>query len=272
MTIGDRSDWLGLGGRVCVVTGAGSGIGSAIAEGFARAGAKVALLDRDRAANERAAAVLHAKAGHVLPLECDVSDPGSVVAAAAEILRSIGPCDVLVNNAGFLKPGPLASLPLSEWNTMLAVNLTGYFICAQVFGRQMFDRRSGSIVHVASIAARQPQGFSGAYSVGKAGIVMLSRQLALEWGPHGVRSNVVSPGLIRTPLSEKFYEQQDIAERRAAIVPTRRIGVPRDIADVVLFLACDRASYVNGDEITVDGGFSLALMGQIPRPGYEDGQ
>ncbi len=268
----NRFDWLGLSGQVCVVTGAGGGIGSAIAESFVQAGAKVVLLDRDRAASERAACAMHAGAAQLLLLECDVSDPGSVAAAAAEVSRSIGPCDVLVNNAGLLRSSPLASLSVSEWNSMLAVNLTGYFTCAQVFGQQMFDRRCGSIVHVASIAARQPQGFSGAYSVSKAAIVMLSRQLALEWGPRGIRSNVVSPGLIRTPLTEKFYEQQDFAERRAAIVPARRVGAPRDVADVVLFLASNRADYVNGDEITVDGGFSLALMGQIPRPGYEDRQ
>jgi len=265
-------DWLALNGQVCVVTGAGGGIGSAIADGFAEAGAKVVLLDRDREASERAAAAIHGKAGSALPLECDVSDPASVAAAAAEVSRAIGACDVLVNNAGFLRAGPLASLSVSEWNSMLAVNLTGYFICAQAFGQQMLDRGRGCIVHVASIAARQPQGFSGAYSIGKAGIVMLSRQLALEWGPRGIRSNVVSPGLIRTPLSEKFYEQQDFAARRAAIVPSRRVGAPRDVADVVVFLASNRAGYVNGDEITVDGGFSLALMGQIPRPGYEDRQ
>jgi len=271
VTVDQRLDWLGLEGRVCVVTGAGGGIGSAIAEGFARGGGRVALLDRDGAASARVAAGLPAQPANVLPLTCDVADPDSVAAAASEILRVLGPCDVLVNNAGFLKPGPLASLPLSEWNAMLAVNLTGYFTCAQMFGGQMFGHGRGSIVHIASIAARQPQGLSGAYSVGKAGVVMLSRQMALEWGPRGIRSNVVSPGLIRTPLSEKFYQQPGAADRRAAIVPTRRIGTPCDIADAVLFLASDRAGYVNGDEITVDGGFSQVLMGQIPRPGYDDG-
>ncbi len=264
-----EADWLGLWGKVCVVTGAGGGIGAAIAQVFVQSGARVALLDRDIAAAEGAATALNGEPGQLLPLSCDVADQENVRSAANAIHDALGPCDVLVNNAGVLRPGPLASLPLSEWNAMLAVNLTGYFLCAQVFAQHMLERNAGSMIHIASIAARQPQGFSGAYSVGKAGIVMLSRQLALELGSRGIRSNTVSPGLIRTPLTEKFYEQADVAARRAAIVPTGRVGKPRDIADVVAFLASHRSAYVNGDDITVDGGFSLALMGQVPRPGYE---
>ncbi|WP_281271371.1 SDR family NAD(P)-dependent oxidoreductase [Humitalea rosea] len=104
---------------------------------------------------------------------------------------------------------------------------------------------------------------------GKAGVVMLSRQLALEWGPSGVRSNVVSPGLIRTPLSADFYARPGVAEARAAMVPTRRVGAPPDVADAVVWLASPRASYVNGDEITVDGGLGRVLMSLVPRPGFE---
>lgn len=262
-------DWLGLHGKVCVVTGAGGGIGAAIVRAFAEMGGRVALLDRDIAAAERAASALTGAPGQLLPLSCNVTDPENVQSTANAIRRSLGPCEVLVNNAGVLKPGSLASLPVDDWNAMLAINLSGYFVCAQIFAQHMLERNGGSMVHVASIAARQPQGFSGAYSVSKAGIVMLSRQLALELGPHGIRSNSVSPGLIRTPLTEKFYEQEDVAERRAAIVPAGRVGTPGDVADVVAFLASGRSAYVNGDDITVDGGFSLALMGQIPRPGYE---
>jgi NAD(P)-dependent dehydrogenase (short-subunit alcohol dehydrogenase family) len=160
---------------------------------------------------------------------------------------------------------------VTEWNATLAVNLTGYFLCAQTFGRQMLERGQGSIVHVASIAGQHPQAFSGAYSISKAGVSMLSRQLALEWGPTGIRSNVVSPGLIRTPMSEPFYRTPGVAERRGAIVPLGRVGAPPDIADVVVFLAGDRAAYVTGQEITVDGGFGQVLMSTVPRPGFESG-
>jgi NAD(P)-dependent dehydrogenase (short-subunit alcohol dehydrogenase family) len=135
----------------------------------------------------------------------------------------------------------------------------------------MLERGRGSLVHVASIAGQHPQAFSGAYSVGKAGVAMLSRQLALEWGPSGIRSNVVSPGLVRTPMSEAFYNAPGVAERRAAIVPSRRVGAPADIAEVVVFLASDRAAYVTGQEIAVDGGFGQVLMSMVPRPGFDGG-
>ena len=127
----------------------------------------------------------------------------------------------------------------------------------------------GSLVHIASIAGSHAQGQSGAYSVSKAGVIMLSRQLANEWGPHGIRSNVVSPGLVVTPMSQSFYDAPGVTERRIAVVPARRIGMPQDMADAILYLASDRASYVNGDEIIVDGGFVNMLMNLVPRPGFE---
>ena len=204
----------------------------------------------------------------MLAIECDTSDVASVAAAAEAVRRSFGACDVLVNNAGLLRAGALESLSLDDWNQVLSVNLTGYLLCAQAFGKQMLAARHGSMVHVASVAAHHPQPRSGAYSASKAGVAVLSRQLALEWGPSGIRSNVVSPGLIRTPLSEAFYQAPGVGERRAQMVPSRRIGTPQDIADVVLYLASDRAGYVNGADVAVDGGFAVVLMETIPRPGF----
>ena len=262
--------WLGLEGRIVVVTGAGGGIGRAVAAGFAEAGARLVLLDADRASAEATAAALaSAPGGPARVHRCDVSDPEAVAAAADATARDLGPCDVLINNAGLLRPGPIASLTLEEWNRLLSVNLTGYFLCAKAFGRQMLARKSGAIVHVASIAGRHPQPWSGAYSVSKAGVVMLSQQLALEWGPQGVRSNVVSPGLVRTPMSEAFYRIPEVAEKRAGVVPLRRVATPADIADAALFLASPRACYVNGEDLCCDGGFGRTLMGLVPRPGYD---
>jgi NAD(P)-dependent dehydrogenase (short-subunit alcohol dehydrogenase family) len=177
----------------------------------------------------------------------------------------------LVNNAGMLQAGPLATVALEDWNRLLAVNLTGYLLCAQAFGKSMIERGHGAIVHTASIAGSNAQGFSGAYSVSKAGVLMLSRQLAVEWGPHGVRSNVMSPGLVRTPMSETFYQDPQVLQRRSAAIPLGRIGTPEDMAQAVLFLASDRAGFVNGQEIIVDGGFEHMLMSLVPRPGFERG-
>jgi NAD(P)-dependent dehydrogenase (short-subunit alcohol dehydrogenase family) len=265
----DSSDWLGLSGRVCVVTGGGGGIGRAVASSLAWAGAKVAAIDRDEGGLERTRAELLKIGGEQVIAGCDTSSPESITAASERIEKSLGPCSVLVNAAAVLRPGGLDNLSLAEWNAVLSINLTGYFLCAQIFGRQMRGLGRGSLVHVASIAGRHAQGQSGAYSVSKAGVIMLSRQLANEWGPHRIRSNVVSPGLVVTPMSQSFYDTPGVTERRTAVVPARRIGMPQDIADAILFLASDRSSYVNGDEITVDGGYVNMLMNLVPRPGFE---
>jgi NAD(P)-dependent dehydrogenase (short-subunit alcohol dehydrogenase family) len=269
MTGQDSSDWLGLSGRVCVVTGGGGGIGRATAVSFASAGARVAAIDRDERGLEDTLAELRKLGdGHVVT-RCDTTSAESVTAASETIEKSLGPCSVLVNTAAILRPGALDALSLAEWNAVLSVNLTGYFLCAQIFGRQMRTLGQGSLVHVSSIAGSNAQGQSGAYSVSKAGVIMLSRQLANEWGPYGIRSNVVSPGMVITPMSQAFYDTPGVTERRSAVVPLRRVGMPQDMADVILFLASDRSSYVNGDEIMVDGGYANMLMNLVPRPGFE---
>ena len=260
--------WLGLEGRVCVITGAGGGIGRATALAFAAAGARVVLLDRAEADLAETAAQVVAQGGpDMVAIPCDVTDQASVETAAERAARTAGRCGILVNNAGILRPGALATLTLAEWNTLMSVNLTGYFLCSQVFSRQMRAGGRGAIVHIASIAASEPQGASGAYSVSKAGVAMLSRLIALEWGP-AVRSNVVSPGLVETPMSQAFYQVEGVRERRSAMTLAKRIGQSPDIADAVLFLASDRAGYVTGQELIVDGGFSQMLMSLVPRPGY----
>jgi glucose 1-dehydrogenase len=262
--------WLGLEGRVCAITGAAGGIGRLLAESFAAAGARVVVLDRDAEACRQTADALGSPAGFsAVPIACDVADPNSVARAARESLDAAGPCDVLVNNAAILRAGPIATVSFEDWNALLAVNLTGYLLCAQQFGRQMTEQRRGAMVHIASVAGHLPQSFSGAYSVSKAGVMMLSQQLAVELGEFGIRSNVVSPAMIRTPLSEPFYADRDLLARRTAMVPIRRIGAPRDIAEAALFLASDRASYISGEEILVDGAVSRSWLGLIPRPGFD---
>lgn len=261
--------WLGLDGKVCAVTGAAGGLGQAIAREFANNGAAVALLDVNAEGCAALAGEIVAAGGRAAAISCDVTDDASVAAAADQCAASLGGCDVLVNNAGILRPGRLEDLSMADWQKLLDINLTGYLRCSQAFGKPMLARGSGAIVHIASIAASHPQPYSGAYSPSKSAVVMLSRQIAYEWGPKGVRSNVVSPGLVRTPLSEAFYQQPGVLERRNQAIPTRRICQPEDIADASAFLASRRAAHVNGQEIVVDGGLSQVLMSTVPRPGFE---
>lgn len=262
-------DWLGLEGRVAAVTGAASGMGKAIAEELARAGAKVALLDVNQENLDAVAAEFAGRGDSSVAIHCDVATDNSVKAAVDTAEKALGGCDILVNNAGILRAGELETVSIADWDAMMNINLTGYLRCAQAFGKPMLEKGKGAIVHVASIAGSQPQAASGAYSPGKAAVLMLSRQLAFEWAPRGVRSNVVSPGLVRTPLSETFYQTPGVLERREAAMPLRRIARSEDIAEAVAFFASDRASYVTGQEIVVDGGFSQALMSHVPRPGFE---
>ena len=263
------SNWLGLEGRVAAVTGAASGMGKAISQELARAGARVVLLDVNQDNLDTVAAEFKARGDDALAVHCDVATDNSVKSAADAAIKHFGGCDILINNAGILRPGELDTLSIADWDLMMNINVTGYLRCAQAFCRPMLEQGKGAIVHIASIAGSQPQSASGAYSPGKAAIRMLSRQLAFEWGARGVRSNVVSPGLVRTPLSETFYQAPGVLERRSQAMPLGRIAKSEDIAEAVAFFASDRASYVTGQEIVVDGGFSQTLMSHVPRPGFE---
>ncbi|MFM1966058.1 MAG: hypothetical protein RL134_1783 [Actinomycetota bacterium] len=259
------TDWLGLTGRTAAVTGAGSGIGQACALALAAAGVTVWALDRD----DTGLAVTTQEAAtfgmSVTALACDVTDAESVRAAAA----TAGAVDILVNAAGIGRPGSLLEVSAEDWQRVLDINLTGYLTTTQAFAPGMVERGSGSLVHIASISSRNPQPGSGAYSASKAGVALMSQQLAYELGPSGVRSNTVSPGLVRTPMTESYYQAPGVAERRDAAIPLRRVARPDDIADVVVFLSSDRARYVTGADITVDGGFATTLMGTVPRPGFD---
>ena len=257
---------MGLADKVCAITGAGSGIGRGIALTFAREGARVAILDRDEAGAQETLEHVRAAGAEGLAVTVDTSDPASVEAARAMVAEKLSDTDVLVNNAGIIGVGgALIDLPLDEWNRLLSINLTGYFICAQAFGRPMVAKGAGAMVHVVSITALEPLPNAGNYGVAKAGAAMLSHLLAAELGPKGVRSNAVHPGLVQTPMTQVSYDNPEVSRGRAALVAQGRVAQPEDIADAVLFLASPRAGYINGADLLVDGGLAQNLMSVVPR-------
>lgn len=256
-----------LDGRVAVVTGAAGGIAQAVVERLGLLGASVALLDLKP---ETLDGVSHRLERAGIPhaiYACDVSDPESVAHAAQQVRDQLGLCDVLVNNAAILTPAKaIADVDLGYWKRTLAVNLTGVFLTTQSFGAQMMSKGGGSIVNIGSISATTPNG-SPPYGVSKAGVLAFTRHTAIEWGPRGIRANSVSPGFVRTTLSEPMYSTEaGLREHRIASTPLRRLGAVEDIAKAVAYLASDASSYVSGQDIVVDGAFTLtALMHVQPK-------
>ena len=263
------SSWLQLEGMACVVTGGTGGIGRAIVSTLADAGARVAILDRDEATVREFAGQVGRDA---IGLACDIASEPSVLAARDAVARAFGRCDVLVNNAAVLTPRPLLDATLEEWNRNLAVNLTGYFLCSRVFGAQMIQTGGGAIVHLGSIATELPQPNGLDYSACKAAIQALSRQIAVEWGDRGVRSNVVNPGPVVTPMTAKLNADPDIVVRRAAMTAIKRLGTPEDIANIVAFLASPRSGYVTGADLMATGGLHVMMMKHMPQPGWTPAQ
>ena len=245
-----------LKGKVAVVTGASGGIGFAICQRLQSMGAQVVQVDISYPANPTGTAGM-------LAVHCDIADPASITAMTDLTRSRFGRCDVLVNNAAITaSPVGLEDFPIDLWDRIFQVNLRGALLCAQSLAPMMFDQGTGSIINVASIAA-QVSTRVGAYGPTKAGMRALTHQMAVEWGPRGVRANSVSPGMIRTPLSEVHYRDEAKLQSRTSKIPARRIGRPEDIGDVVAFLASDASTYINGQDIVVDGGFLKASLANL---------
>lgn len=229
-----------------VITGAGRGLGKAMALRLAADGHRIVAVDLDGEAAERTAAEVGGEARR-----CDVSDWASVDALAASLER----CDVLVNNAGIWHFHSLLETTPEKVAAVLGVNVVGVLTCSRAIAPKMIAAGGGSIVNLASAAAWTNSPGTGIYPATKAAVISLTKQMAIEWGEHGIRANAVGPGLIRTEgTAERHAGGQ--SESRAKNIPLRRVGEPRDIADVVSFLASDASRYVTGQTIFVDGGIT----------------
>jgi NAD(P)-dependent dehydrogenase (short-subunit alcohol dehydrogenase family) len=243
----------GLAGRAGVITGGARGIGRALVEAFAAAGADVAIFDVDGTA-EAAADI----GGTVVGVEGDVTDQARVEEAFGAVVERFGRLDFLINNAGIRHHAPFEDFPLEAWRRTIDVNLTGAFVCSQVAVRHMLPRRGGAIVNLASIAGRLALTQRAAYNASKAGIVALTRSISADLADRGIRCNAIAPGVIETPLSAPYFEDERMRSILTANTPSGRWGQVADLAGPAIFLCSDAARHIHGETLFVDGGWNAA--------------
>lgn len=247
-------------GRTMIVTGGANGIGAAMCTSAARAGYRLGVLDLDLARCREVCRTLQGP-GHVA-LQASVTDEKQVAAAFDEFG---GAPDVVVNNAGIVRFGPLTEQTVADFRTVVDVNLTGTYIVAREAARRMLPRGSGVIINLTSINALSPGPGSGAYPATKAAVAKLTEHFALELGPQGIRVNCIAPGFIDGGMSAAIYADKRVRELRGGAVPLRTLGQVDDIANAMLWLASDEARYVTGHQLVVDGGVSRSVLMQLPR-------
>jgi NAD(P)-dependent dehydrogenase (short-subunit alcohol dehydrogenase family) len=239
---------------VALVTGSASGIGRATAERFAVEGAAVVVADRNLAGAQDTVRRIDAAGGQALAIDVDVADARAVAAMAEQALAAYGHVDILVNNAGLAQGDDILQIDEATWDLNLRVVLTSVFLCAKALLPQMLARRAGAIVNIASVNGLAGLG-EEAYSAAKAGMINLTRNLAVKYGPSGVRVNCICPGTIRTPSWQaRLANDPHVFDRLTTWYPLGRIGEPEDIANAALFLVSDDASWITGTTLVVDGG------------------
>ena len=241
-----------------IVTGAGAGIGACVAKRLDMEGYRVGVLDINK---EQADSVV-AELENAIALQADVTLEDSVIAAFDEFDEVP---DLLVNNAGIVRFGALHEQSVADFQLTLNINLVGVYIAARTAAIKMIKRGSGNIINFTSVNAISPSPGVGAYPAAKAGVAKMTEQMAIEWGPLGLRVNSIAPGFIDAGMSVSIYADPKVRELRGGAVPSRRLGTAEDIANAVIFLNSEQASYINGHQLVVDGGVVNSGMAHLPR-------
>ncbi len=253
-----------LDNKVAIVTGAATGIGQAIAAGMAREGASV-VIDYVGApdAPNQTVQMIESAGGKCLAVEADVSQPDHVANLMQQALAKFGRVDILVNNAGVERKHPITEFPLDQWNMIIAVNLTGPFLCAQAAAKQMMAQNGpGRIINISSIHQDLPMPGNAPYCASKGGLRMLMRTMAVELAPHGITVNNIGPGAIFTPIDADVQANPEMEVALMAEIPLGRWGKPEEVANLAIFLAGEDASYVTGSTYYIDGGM-LRMSGGL---------
>ncbi|MFQ5927059.1 MAG: SDR family oxidoreductase [Terriglobia bacterium] len=262
-----------LKGQKALVTGASSGIGKAIAKALAQAGAAVGVnYAGSAAAAEQVVKDIESAGGAALAVRADVSQEGQVQKMFQKMIQEFGTVDILVNNAGIQRDAALLEMSLEQWNSVLGVNLTGYFLCAREAAREYLRRgvvpavsqAAGKIVCISSVHEIIPWAGHGNYAASKGGVMMFMKTIAQELAPHRVRVNSIAPGAIQTPINRAAWETPEAKAKLLKLIPYGRVGVPEDVASAAVWLASDASDYVTGTTLIVDGGMCLY-------PGFAEG-
>lgn len=254
-----QAEWISveknLEGRVAIITGAAQGIGKEIAKALSVRGANVVITDIDSDAGEGAAQEIIQRGYQATFVRTDVADPQQITQLIKQVKRQFGQIDILVNNAGIVSTGPIAEIDLAHWERLIAIDLTAVFLLVKAVLPGMTERRSGRIIHIASVAGQQGGGLLGnsCYAAAKGAVIAFNKGIAREIGPSGVTANVICPALTDTEMTREMPAAQ--RERIIATMPMGRAGTSNDIAQAVAFLASDDASFITGVTLNVDGGF-----------------
>ena len=243
-------------GKVALVTGAGRGIGRAIALGLAEAGADVAVASRSLPQLEEVAKEIRALGRRALPVPADTSNKTQVEAMIARAESELGPIDILINNAGIVVPDKVMDISEADWDRLMDTNVKGYLLCSQAAGRLMRQRQRGAIVNMASIGAWRVLRTMPVYSVSKASVAMLTKTLAVELAPH-VRVNALAPGMVKTDINRFIWEDPAALKIRVKASPMGRVTEFEDLVGAVLFLVSDASAYITGHVLPIDGGTTL---------------